>query len=190
VIRLATEADWEAIPEIHRVAFGDHGDDVALLVEELRESEWYEPSLSFVAEEDGTVVGHVMNTWNWLEGGSPRALQLSPLGVLPEHQSRGHGSALVRASLDAVRARGEPLLVLEGNPKYYGRFGFVRADELGLLPPPECLVDWAFQVAVLDPAVPVPQGRVVYSPPFVVNAQQAARRRGRSEAPGGETENV
>ena len=136
------------------------------LTRELRASEWYEPELSFVAEEGDALVGHVMNTWNWLEGGSPRVLQLSPLGVLPEHQRRGHGSALVRASLDAVRARGESLLVVEGNPKYYGRFGFIRADELGLLPPPETLVDWAFQVAVLDDDAVVPQGRFVYSEPF------------------------
>ena len=166
MIRVATDADWATIPEIHRVAFGDEGDRVARLVVELRASEWYEPELSFVAEEGDALVGHVMNTWNWLEGGSPRVLQLSPLGVLPEHQGRGHGSALVRASLDAVRARGEQLLVVEGNPKYYGRFGFVRADELGLLPPPETLVDWAFQVAVLDSDAVVPQGRFVYSEPF------------------------
>ena len=111
MIRLATDADWETIPEIHRLAFGDEGDDVARLVGELRASQWYKPALSFVAEEDGAVVGHGMNTWNWLEGGSPRVLQLSPLGVLPEYQRRGHGSALVRASLDAVRAIGEPLLL-------------------------------------------------------------------------------
>lgn len=166
MIRVATDADWATIPEIHRVAFGDEGDRVARLTRELRASEWYEPELSFVAEEGGALVGHVMNTWNWVEGGSPRVLQLSPLGVLPEYQRRGHGSALVRASLDAVRARGESLLVVEGNPKYYGRFGFVRADELGLLPPPETLVDWAFQVAVLDNDAVVPQGRFVYSEPF------------------------
>jgi putative acetyltransferase len=72
----------------------------------------------------------------------------------------------VRASLDAVRAAGEPLLLVEGAPAYYGRFGFVRADELGLLPPPEALYDWAFQVAVLDPEATLPRGRVVYSEPF------------------------
>jgi putative acetyltransferase len=166
VIRVATAADWATIPEIHRAAFGDEGDHVARIAEELRASEWYEPELSFVAEEDGTLVGHVMNTWNWLAGGSPRVLQLSPLGVLPEHQGRGHGSALVHASLEAVRARGETLLLVEGNPKYYGRFGFVRADELGLLPPPEVHYDWAFQVAVLDDAAGLPQGQVVYSEPF------------------------
>jgi GNAT superfamily N-acetyltransferase len=91
-----------------------------------------------------------MNTWNSIDETGKRVLQLSPLGVLPAHQRRGHGSELVRASLDAVRAAGEPLLLVEGAPAYYGRFGFVRADELGLLPPPEALYDWAFQVAVLD----------------------------------------
>ena len=166
MIRVATEADWATIPEIHRAAFGDEGDRVARLVDDLRASEWYQPDLSFVAEAGGTLVGHVMNTWNWLEGGSPRVLQLSPLGVLPEYQRRGYGSALVRESLHAVRGRGEPLLVVEGNPKYYGRFGFVRADELGLLPPPEALVDWALQVAILQPEAKVPQGRFVYSEPF------------------------
>ena len=77
-----------------------------------------------------------------------------------------NGSELVRASLDAVRAAGEPLLLVEGAPAHYGRFGFVRADELGLLPPPEALYDWAFQVAVLDTEALLPQGRVVYSEPF------------------------
>jgi len=167
VIRLARDDDWQSIPEVHRVAFGDHGDDVARLVVELRErTDLYIPELSFVAEEDGRVVGHVMNTWNWIEETGERLLQFSPLGVLPDYQRRGHASGLVRASLRAVRAAGEPLLILDGDPAYYGRFGFVRADELGLLPPPECLHDWAFQAAVLDPEATLPQGQVVYSEPF------------------------
>ena len=104
-----------------------------------------------------------MNTWNHV--GDTPVLQFSPLGVLPEHQRQGHGSALVGASVEAARARGEPALILEGNPAYYERFGFVRADELGLLPPPEALYDWAVQVVVLDEAR-LPQGQVHYSAPF------------------------
>jgi predicted N-acetyltransferase YhbS len=167
VIRLAAESDWPAIVEVHRVAFGDDGDRVARIAQELHDG-WHEPGLSFVAEEGGSVVGHVMNTWSSIEGSGVRVLQLSPLGVLPAYQGRGHGSALVRASLDAVRARGEPLLLLEGDPRYYRRFGFVRADELGLLPPPETERRGAagFQVAVLDEGAELPQGRVVYPPPF------------------------
>ncbi len=165
MIRLAQAGDSQAILEVRREAFG--GADVPRLVGELRErADLYVPELSFVAEEDGEVVGHVMNTWNRLEETDERLLQLSPLGVLPAHQRRGHGSALVQTSLDAVRAIGEPLLLVEGAPTYYGRFGFVRADELGLLPPPEARYDWAFQVAVLEPQAELPQGQVVYSEPF------------------------
>jgi putative acetyltransferase len=167
MIRRARDGDWAAIPEVHRTAFGDEGDDVARRVVELRErADLYVPELSFVAEEDGSVVGHVMNTWNRIEKTEERVLQLSPLGVLPEYQRRGHGSELVRTSLDAVRSAGEPLLLVERNPAYYGRFGFVRADKVGLLPPPEALHDWAVQVAILDSEAKLPQGRVVYSEPF------------------------
>lgn len=165
MIRVGREDDWPEIIEVHRAAFG--GDRVPRLVQALRDrADLYEPELSFVAEESGRVVGHVMNTWNEIEGAGTRILQLSPLGVLPEHQRRGHGSSLVRASLDAARAQAEALLLVEGAPAYYGRFGFVRADELGVLPPPEALHEWAVQVAILDPAARLPQGRIVYSEPF------------------------
>jgi putative acetyltransferase len=162
MIRVARDDDWPAIREVQRAAFGAEGDGIVRLVDSLRgDPSLYVPELSFVSVADGEVVGHVMNTW--VDGPGCRMLQLSPLGVLPQHQGQGHGSALVRASLAAIE---EPWLLVEGNPKYYGRFGFVRADELGLLPPPEALHDWAFQVAALDESVPLPQGRVVYSAPF------------------------
>lgn len=165
MIRVAREDDWPAILEVHRAAFDP--EDVPRIASELHErADLFVPELSFVAEEDGDIIGHVMNTWNQVEETEERVLQLAPLGVLPAHQRRGHGSELVRASLDAVRAAGEPLLLVEGAPDYYGRFGFVRADELGLLPPPEAHYDWAFQVAVLDQEAVLPRGRVVYSEPF------------------------
>jgi putative acetyltransferase len=163
-IRVARDEDWPAILEVHRQAFGEEGEEVVRLVEALRaDPALYEPSLSFVAVSGGAVAGHVMNTWS--DAAGTPVLQLSPLGVLPARQRQGLGSALVRVSLAAVRERGEPALVVEGNPAYYGRFGFVRADEHGLLPPPEALHDSAFQVAILDEAR-LPQGQVQYPAPF------------------------
>jgi putative acetyltransferase len=163
-VRRARAADLEAVVELHRCAFGS--DDVPRLVRDLWRSDVYVPELAFVAVEDDRVVGHVMNTWSGLEGSATRLLQLSPLGVLPERQGRGVGSALVRASLEGARRLGEPLLLVEGSPAYYGRFGFVRAHERGLVPPPEARYDWAFQVAVLDDRADLPRGRVTYSEPF------------------------
>lgn len=132
----------------------------------VRASDGYVPELSLVADDDGAVVGHVLTSRVGLDGSTRRLLQLGPIGVVPGHQGRGIGSALVRATLDAARRLGEPLVLLEGDPAYYGRFGFVRADELGLLPPPQTPYEWAFQVAVLDPDAELPQGRVVYPPTF------------------------
>jgi putative acetyltransferase len=163
VIRVAVDDDWPSILEVHRRAFVDQ--DIPRLVTDLRAGGYDVPSLSFVAVADGRVVGNVMHSWSSVTGSDTRVLQLSPLGVLPEFQRHGHGSALVRAALEGVRAFGEPLVLLEGNPTYYGRFGFVRADELGLLPPPTAPA-WAFQVAVLDESRPLPQGRVAYAAPF------------------------
>ena len=37
MIRLAAESDWPAILEVHRVAFGDEGDDVARIAQELHD---------------------------------------------------------------------------------------------------------------------------------------------------------
>lgn len=169
MIRQATDDDWAAILDVHRRAFGR--DEEAGMADAVRASDGFVPALSLVAMADDAksvcqTQGHVLTSWVGLEGSERRLLQLGPIGVVPELQGQGIGSALVRGSLDAACAHGEPLVLLEGNPKYYSRFGFVRADELGLLPPPEALYDWAFQVAVLDEAAPLPQGRVVYPPTF------------------------
>ena len=163
-VRRATDDDWPAILEVHRLAFGR--EEEAAMADAVRASAGFVPELSLVAMAGYQAQGHVLTSWVGLEGSERRLLQLGPIGVLPELQGQGIGSALVRASLEAARGLGEPLVLLEGNPKYYARFGFVRADELGLLPPPEALYDWAFQVAVLDESVPFPRGRVVYPPTF------------------------
>lgn len=49
---------------------------------------------------------------------------LGPVGVLPERQRQGIGSALVRETLRPLAAAGERGVVLVGDPAYYARFGF------------------------------------------------------------------
>jgi putative acetyltransferase len=163
-VRPSRDQDWHAILDVHRRAFG--GEVEPRMADAVRASDGWVPELSLVAEQDATVVGHVLTSRVGLEGSERRLLQLGPIGVLPESQGRGLGSELVRATLARARTLGEPLVLLEGDPAYYGRFGFVRADELGLLPPRQTPYAWAFQVAVLDEHAPLPRGRVVYPPSF------------------------
>jgi putative acetyltransferase len=60
--------------------------------------------------------------------------------------------------------RGEPLLLIEGNPKYYGRFGFTRADETGIEPPPEAHGPEYFMVRPLAAYDGSIRGRAIYPP--------------------------
>ena len=164
MIRPERPGDEDAIRAVETAAFGREYEP--RIVDEVRPSDAFIPELSLVAEEDGRMVGHVMVSWAHVEPSGERLLLLGPIGVMPDRQREGIGSALVEAALAGGRALGEPCVALLGDPKYYGRFGFVRADELGLLPPPDTLHPWAFQVAILDTGAALPQGQVVYSEPF------------------------
>ena len=97
---------------------------------------------------------------------------LSPLAVSPESQRNGVGSALVRAVTAAADERGEPLVLLEGSPLYYGWLGFEDARKHGIefkLPswaPPDA--GQVLRLAGYDRAL---RGRVVYPPAFDAASQ-------------------
>ncbi len=89
--------------------------------------------LSFTALAQNAVVGHV--TASRAKVGFDSVVAVGPIGVLPDHQAKGIGSALMNALLSAADAQDVPLVVLLGSPQYYGRFGFRPAVELGVMPP-------------------------------------------------------
>jgi len=167
-VRPEAAADHEDIARVVAAAFRSEAH--ARLVEAIRASPGYIAPLSLVATLDGRVAGHVMISLVGLVGpddGEQQVPCLSPLAVDPAEQGRGIGSALVRAVTAAAAARGDDLVLLEGDPAYYGRFGFEPAGPHGIeidLPswaPPE-----AAQVLRLRADRPLPAGRVVYPSPF------------------------
>ncbi|MGZ4594276.1 MAG: GNAT family N-acetyltransferase [Actinomycetes bacterium] len=168
-IRPEQVADHAAIRRVVRAAF-DHHQSVADLVELIRQSPEFVPELSLVARHEDEIVGHVMLSHAELvdeHGSRHRVLTLSPLAVLPAVQGRGVGSALVPAGLAGADAYGARLVVLEGSPRYYPRFGFRDCRTLGVqidLPdwaPPEA--GMAYPLSSYDPAA---RGRLVYPPAF------------------------
>ncbi len=148
-------------------AFGSEVE--AGLVAAIRASPEYIPECALVAIVDGQVVGHVMisDAAIELDGARRRIAMLSPLAVRPEFQRRGVGSALVHEVVRRADARDEPLVILEGDPNYYGRLGFVSATPLGIAIP---IPDWASPEAAqciclraYDRAI---RGQVVYPAAF------------------------
>jgi putative acetyltransferase len=128
-IRPETGADAAAIHGIHQAAFG--GPDEATLVDDLRDGGHLTASL--VAVDSRTVVGHVALSPVVLDS-MPQAfaLGLGPVAVRPEWQRRGIGSRLVEAALQAADRLAAAFVVVLGEPAFYGRFGFARADALGI----------------------------------------------------------
>lgn len=130
-IRHETSADYEAIRRVNYEAF-DHRAAEAKLIDLLRERG--ELTLSLVAEVDGEIVGHVAFSPMTIEVGpaSFKALGLGPIAVLPAHQRKGIGSALMREGLAQCAAMGCDAVLLLGHIEYYPRFGFTPASAFGI----------------------------------------------------------
>lgn len=157
-VRQERPEDADAIRAVEEAAFGKP--DEARIPDALRGTE--EWAVSLVAEEDGRIVGHVLLSWARLEGRP--VLLLGPIGVLPERQGVGIGSALVEAALAWAEEQAEPLVALEGNPAYYSRFGFRPAHEFGVVgPPPNAQYVQVRPLAAYDPTC---RGRLEYPQAF------------------------
>ncbi|MBB4961837.1 GNAT family N-acetyltransferase [Micromonospora polyrhachis] len=168
-LREERPGDRKSVRDLHLQAFGaDHGRVVADLVDTLRDSITPSDGLSLVAEHDGQIVGHIMFTRSLLD--APRRLVevqvLSPLAVLPEHQGRGIGSVLVRHGLRVLAERTVTLVFLEGDPRYYARFGFAPGGDQGFRKPSLRIPDGAFQAIRLPGYKPWMTGTLVYAEPF------------------------
>jgi len=133
-IRPETPADHAAIREINIAAFADHPysrQTEHLIVEALRAAGAL--CVSLVAQEQGPsrrVVGHIAFSRAPIDGRDLGWFLLGPVAVLPGLQRRGIGTALVLAGLDELRGLGAAGCALVGDPAFYTRFGFRRAEHL------------------------------------------------------------
>jgi putative acetyltransferase len=171
-LRAERDDDIDAIRAIQAEAFRwlDQPDAMpmeAALVDALRaDPDAWIPELSIVGTNGaGTVVGHVVCSRGRVGDEGHPVLGLGPIGVLPELQGDGIGSALVRESIKVANARQETLIALLGSPAYYGRFGFVTSTEHGIDPPGPAWAEY-FQVLPLANHDPSITGTFTYAPAF------------------------
>lgn len=129
IVRRERPADHPAVFAVHAAAFGTPAE--ARLVTALREQA--RPLLSLVAEQAGRVVGHILFSPVTVDRTDGKLIMgLAPMGVLPDRQRNGIGTALVQTGLDRCRELGACAVVVLGHPHYYPRFGFEPASRFGL----------------------------------------------------------
>src|SRR5205814_8811744 len=102
----------------------------------------------------------------WTDADGGEIMQLDPLGGYTDSKREGVGGALVRHGVDAVNACREPLVILEGAPALYRRFGFERASDHGILRPSDRIPEAAFQIRLLDAYDPGLTGTIEYPSAF------------------------
>lgn len=107
---------------LNRLAF--EGEEEARIIEALTRDDLV--VLSLVAMDGAKVGGHIL--FSRLEvavdGREIKAVALAPMAVLPDHQKKGLGSALVKRGVDLLAARGFEAVLVVGHKDFYPRFGF------------------------------------------------------------------
>lgn len=168
VIRAARAEDTDAIDAVIRAAFagtefGHQGE--AELVRMLDADG--DALVSLVADDGGGVIaGHVLFSRMSVEadGRALSAAGLAPVSVVPDHQGRGIGAALIRAGLDVLRQRGVAISFVLGHEDYYPRFGYSPDLAARFVSP---FSGPHFMAMMLDSAAEWPQGgRADYAPAF------------------------
>ncbi|KGN33771.1 acetyltransferase [Knoellia sinensis KCTC 19936] len=167
IIRRERPEDFAAIAALHDDAFprvdGAARSVESGLVDELRGDGDVIDELTFVAELDGEVVGHVMCSLATM--GEEPSVGLGPISVRPTLQRQGIGAALMASVIASAEQRGDAAVVLLGDPDYYGYFGFVEAAALGVGSPGSWESKY-FQIKTLRAWRPEQAGPFRYAPAF------------------------
>jgi putative acetyltransferase len=134
-VRQFQPSDRDAVLALVVAAFGGPGHDGSEEADIVRRT-WqcagpYD-RLELVAVDEEVVVAHLAAAPGTLNGRPTDIAGVAPVCVAPSHQRRGVGSLLMGELITRAEAQGWPLLVLLGDPAYYGRFGFEPAGPHGL----------------------------------------------------------
>lgn len=136
-LRIATLRDQDAIHAVHWAAFPpEECEPVAQLAVDLLDTATNPGTTSWVAEIDQEVVGHVAFS-PVTSAAHPdfRGAILAPVAVKPSHHRRGIARTLIEQAIRHEKEQGTEVVLVYGDPAFYGRFGFTVEAAEGLKAP-------------------------------------------------------
>lgn len=137
-IRQEKDSEYRRVEALTKQAFWDvyrPGCDEHVLLHHLRTHPSYLPQFSRVLEHDGEIIGHIAYALGSVETAQGERIDLptfGPVSIRPDMQKYGHGSLLIRHTMELVEQAGYPGVIIFGNDKYYHRFGFESASTHGI----------------------------------------------------------
>ncbi|PFG05340.1 N-acetyltransferase [Bacillus sp. es.034] len=103
------------------------------LVREIREKPYYIPQLDLVVEEEGKIIGHfILSNLPISHRHEHEILMLSPVSVSINKQRHGVGTFMLKEGIALAEEMGFKGIIVEGDPRYYQRFGFRTSTEFGI----------------------------------------------------------
>lgn len=137
-IRPENEADHLPVEILTREAFWNlyrPGCDEHYTTHLIRSHEDFLPELTFVAEIDGQIVGSIMYARSWVineRGEKIQTATFGPLCVHPAWQRRGVGTALIEHTRALAAQKGNPAILILGDPHNYVKHGFKTGRDVGV----------------------------------------------------------
>lgn len=132
--------------------------------ETVLKTDGYLPELCLIAFEEDKVIGYNILTKAVI--GQAEGLALGPLGVKPEYQNKGVGTALVNESIRRAKTAGYPWIVLLGGD-YYSRFGFEKGQKFNITVSDHDFDNEHIQILFLDAnASNTTSGKLIYCDAF------------------------
>lgn len=138
-IRAEHLSEYHQVEELVREAFWNvyqPGCSEHLILHQLRSHPNYLQDLSKIILVDGQIAGQITYSKAQLRQEETGALKdialFGPFAVAPAYQKQGLGEQLLETTLADAKATGISHLVIMGNPHYYSKFGFVKANDQGI----------------------------------------------------------
>lgn len=138
IIRLETPNDYNKTENLIRDAFWNvyrPGCYEHYVLHRLRESGDFIPSLNFVMEKDGKIIGQnvfVSASINADNGKDIPIMAMGPICIARQFQRKGFGKYLLDYTLHKAKEFGAKAVCFEGNIDFYGKSGFTYASSFGL----------------------------------------------------------
>ena len=146
--------DHNEIENLVQAAFGkDEALEILPLVDGLLNTPTDPPVLSLVLADHDQIDGFIAFSPVFPESGCGiRGYILAPLAVSPACQQQGIGSLMVKYGLTLLGKNNADLVLVYGDPRYYGRFGFESPVGDIFRPPFTMAYPSAWQGVMLDGA--------------------------------------
>ena len=105
------------------------------VINQLRNDPAFVPTLDFVMEMDGKLIGQNMFMRAVIkcdDGREIPIMTMGPICIAPEYKRTGYGKLLLDYSLERARELGCKAVCFEGNIDFYGKSGFCYASRYGI----------------------------------------------------------